>query len=692
MDNLFRQDEYGLAIFAELNGKFVTEKLSSNGNILGIDYNCNITNNGNTKIVEVQLNPQTNISVDRLGIRLGIDCYMEKYPDWNNKFFPTAMRCESNGFWGVFVSPLKRFMAVCSPSNIVSWANEYNKTSLGDVGHRIYTASVDFVNRLKQPDRHIKSPAILQAGTIYNYVIYYGLAQNLHEALQFVEDNAGIRVAYPSKFMLKPNEKVVFDDKEFAFDSVGRHVISGGKQAETSVFVRQDWDYYMRCAYESACRNQQKAGTHCESWYGYFTKALYLKFAGSAQEIKTLSTEFDEFVSYMFKGKRHKKFVRKTLPHRLQNTSAMISLLSDFYQLTSDMKYLEWANDLARWLMKLQAKDGSYRSHGTHYTCVIYPAKSMLELYEVEKEAGLMDRALLHFDSAKRAIDNLYILKDNIQTEGQMTFEDGMISCETLQLAYLATLTNDKARKEQLTSVAEEIYGRHYCLEQNIVPDCRSIGATLRFWEARYDVNFNKNMLNAPHGWTSWKNYASYYLYILTGKLEYLTHLMNTMGACMQMIDDNGVLNWAFIIDPCVVGKQMVKSDKTGYGFEMQDVVIGEQYLPTVSEWFRQDNKNLPLQYLRAFNNLEFKLDKHGSCDNDVHEHFKCLMETVFGKAFVHIGEQTTLYNCSADGDGYVSRDKWVNTLVAYSDKDTNVIFNKTTYPIKAGVNVVKLK
>ncbi len=46
----------------------------------------------------------------------------------------------------------------------------------------------------------------------------------------------------------------------------------------------------------------------------------------------------------------------------------------------------------------------------------------------------------------------------------------------------------------------------HRCLEQLLIPDARMNGATLRFWEAQYDVLIggSLNMMNSPHGWTAW--------------------------------------------------------------------------------------------------------------------------------------------------------------------------------------------
>lgn len=257
----------------------------------------------------------------------------------------------------------------------------------------------------------------------------------------------------------------------------------------------------------------------------------------------------------MTKGIRKKRLKKKALPYRLQNASAMISLLTDFYELTENEKYLNFADDLAAWLMKLQSrKDGSYRSQKTHYTCVIYPAKSMMELALAEQNAGRISRSKVHLNSAKKAVENLLQQMDDIATEGQMTFEDGMISCESLQLALFTLITENPDEKKAFTQAAETIMRKHRCLEQQFLPDCRVCGCTLRFWEARYDINFFANMLNCPHGWTSWKNYASYYLYLLTGNFNYLKDLMDTLGACMQCVDTDGELMWAYVADPCVSG------------------------------------------------------------------------------------------------------------------------------------------
>ena len=492
--------------------------------------------------------------------------------------------------------------------------------------------------------------------------------------------------------MLELGEKYEYNGRELFATDYGRHIISEDNEAECSVYVRKELFYYLDRAYYSANICQQKIGTHGESYYGFFTMAFYVKTTNNDTERKKVLSLFNKFFSDMTINKHGKiRLKQRALPHRLQNVSTLISILVDMYEISSDKKYLDYANDLAEFLMSLQSKDGSYRSHGTHYTCVIYPAKSMLELATIEKKVGLIDRYNTHFSSAVRAIDNLNTLKDNIQTEGQMTFEDGMISCEALQLAFLATLVDDEKLKKSYTDTAEMILEKHTCLEQIAIPDCRCIGATLRFWEARYDINFRSNMLNCPHGWTSWKNYASYYLYILTGKRKYLKDLMNTIGACLQMIDENGILNWAFILDPYVVGEKMVKSNKL-QGFDFETYVVSEEYLPMVSDWHRQKPKVMPMQYIINFSKLGLLFDKHGSCDNDVHEHFKCIEECIFGKIFIHLeNENQVLYNCYIENNTYYTKDKYAKQAIVYSEKVSNVNIMDKDYTLNKGINIIDL-
>jgi len=631
------------------------------------------------------------IKLKRLGMRLGIDTYMDKYPDWNDKYFPSALRCEKQGFWSCFMSPLGKILSVCSPSKIVSWRNEYSDCDFDIVGHRIYTSSIEFINTYPQPERHPISSDILNEEPI-NIELYFKECDSEEEMYSFIEKYANIKVPQLNKFTLELGENLYIGGEKYN-DKLkeGINTVSYGNLAETSVFVRKSWFYYLDCARKSAEICQQKPGTHCESWYGYFSRVLYASVIKSNEYTKSLCDEFDAFFEELTEKQNGKIGMREeTLPERLQNTSAMLSLLPDFYELTNNIEYLDKANDLAKCLIDLQDEDGSYRNKGTHYTCVIYPAKSMLELALAERTAGMTDRYNIHFKSAYRAIKNLEELLDNIGTEGQMTFEDGMISCESLQLGYLALLLPEGEERENLTRAAELILKKHRCLEQQFLPDCRVRGCTARFWEARYDLNFFSNMINAPHGWTSWKTYATYYLYLLTGKLEYLKDTMDTMGACMQCVDSDGTLNWGYVVDPCVVGQNLKKGSLKG-NIETEETVVGECYLPMISDWWRQEKGTLIMQYLEPWDKPE-QWDKNygGSCDNDVHEHFKCLMETVFGKAFIHETEYGfETYNCYEKDGQFICEDSCLSEWVVYSVNDRKIVLNGKEIAVVKGVNLI---
>ena len=244
----------------------------------------------------------------------------------------------------------------------------------------------------------------------------------------------------------------------------------------------------------------------------------------------------------------------------------------------------------------------------------------------------------------EKAIDELALNKSNIHTEGEQTFEDGMISCSALQLAQFALLQTDKTKREKYKNAAIELIKQHECLEQLVIPDARMRSGSLRFWEAQYDVLMDNNFFNSPHGWSSWSTYAQYYLYLLTGDIEYLEKVFNGLDAAMQPIDlKNGKMRWAFMVNPSVKVTQINRNiegatplDFPGVHYHARknthtNYISGEAYVEMVSDWF--------------FANAN---------DNDVHEHFKCLEEVALDKCFIiekNTGEFVA-YNCTVEKDG----------------------------------------
>ncbi|MBQ0084395.1 MAG: hypothetical protein KBS52_06500 [Clostridiales bacterium] len=678
-----RQDEYGLYFYIEKGGETLAFPFKSGKfSFFGIDFCCSLKENNGVLEVRTEYSAKTPVRLERFGLRLGIDCYMEKYPEWEEKFFPTALRCEKQGFWSCFCSPSGKMLSVCSGSDIVSWKNEYNKAVYGsalDVGHRIYTSSVEFINTYKQPSRHPESPK-----TVFEKreaVLFYSYVSDKKELACFVKKYAGIILPDLEKYSYEPWENAQICGKTVKLD-IGVNTFTLPNTAQIKLYKRKDWFDYLRAAAKFTEKCQQKGGSHCEAWYGFFTLCLYAKELGNSEYTQKLTAKFDAFFENMTVNGH---FKREALPERLQNLSSMVSLLTDFYTLTGKEKYLDFAEITAADLMSRQINDGSFVCDNTHYTCVIYPAKSLLELYEVCKKAGRKS-AKKYYESAAAAVANLDLLKGNIGTEGEQTFEDGMISCEVLQLGFFALRTQDKKLREKYTVTAEQMLEKHRALEQNFLPDCRMRGATLRFWEARYDLNYFVNAVSAPHGWTSWKTYAVYYLYLLTGKLEYLRDLMDTVCACMQCVAEDGRLFWGFIADPCVVGKSIKKSEK----IEFETRVAGEEYLPMISDWYRQGENELKCQYIKNPENPDE--DFGGSCDNDVSEHFKALHETVFGKAFIHQTESgEILYNCQKNQNGFETQDKFVKEIVYFAKEKTAFNFGGKKYEAKKGINIIEL-
>lgn len=272
-----------------------------------------------------------------------------------------------------------------------------------------------------------------------------------------------------------------------------------------------------------------------------------------------------------------------------------------------------------------QKEDGAFMNGNTVYSSVIYPAKSLLELYDAEMSAGRYEKASCYFDSARKAIDQLVVSNGNFNTEGEITYEDGMVSCSALQIGCMALHCPDASQRRNYVKTMLEILDGHDCLTQLRVCDGRRRGCTMRFWEAQYDVHMLPNMISSPHGWSAWRGYASYYAYLLTGEERYLVETFDLASSLASLIDyENGKLRWAFVVDPRINARQIcvpdtnVTADDPSYGTPHPDLypnssfIVGSQYVDMISDW-----------------------QTVVSSDNDVHEAFKFIGEAVLTNAFI---------------------------------------------------------
>ena len=599
---------------------------------------------------------------DRVSLMLGLDTYMDKYPDWNDKFFPTLLRCEKTHLWGYFRTPAGRLLGLACPQGVPSWALCYNQF-FSDNGHRIYTVRLDLLTRSPQPARHPAADC-LQPGEERAFTLHLFEAPDLNALLRTCARRCQAPVFLAQRLTLGPGETDevrVFSPEAPVLepplpcesagggewlirlpedDSPGRHTLLAracGHESELIFCRRRPYGFYLDRARQAAFDMPQKTGSHCESWYGFFSAFQAARYLPKPSLDRALLDRFERLLPLCFDPDAGEP---TRIPHRIQNTAIAASLCEDAFRETHDVRWLERAARFSDYLVdRCQRADGAFLSGTQHYTCVVYIAKSVLEVYLAEREqpeAIWKARAQKHFSAAKRAVDELVLHLDDIGTEGEATFEDGMISCSMTQIALMGLLL-PKAERDPYIRAAQTMLDKHRCLERLGSPDSRSRNTTLRFWEAQYDVLIPGNMICSPHGWSAWKIYGVWYLYLLTGKTGYLTDAMDTLGSCLQLVDEEtGELRWAFVPDPCIAAGLWQPDGETGRG-RLNPAVYGETYLPMISGWYRAPEDTPVFGYLGVYPG--FDTDQGGCCDNDVHECFKALSETALPYAWLYPGK-----------------------------------------------------
>ncbi len=664
--------------------------------------------------IDITINAKKDIS-ERIAMYLGVDCRMDCYPEWQYKLFPTMLRLEKTHFYGYFMRPDGKILGICCDKQVASYKILYE-----GLGHLIESVEIDFINPQKQPERIENKLTGLKAGESLKRRFYLFNVECLEVFEKRVRDYCDIPFVFTEKYVVEKGERVKFEflgegekyaisprgnkiNLPFTAKEFGEYKVffkDKEKICESIIYCRKKLDFYLKRARTNALNKPQKATTNCESWYGFFS--AYLAQIHYPNQELFIQTEnlFNEVIPLMFDLNG---CIPKVIPYRIQNVSTLISLLVAKYRASGykDLSLLKTAGKFADYLISCQRDNGAFynKAHNVYYTCVIYIAKSILELYnEANKIPEMKNDCKRYYLSVKRAIDDLVKNLDNIQTEGILTYEDGMISCSALQISMFA-LSLPKDERLPYIKAAEYMIDGHRCLEQNKIPDARMRGASLRFWEVQYDIQTKPNMMSSPHGWTAWTLYAKYYLYLLTAKVHYLKEFFDGLGACLQLMDKNGELRWAFICDPCVNAYYFDKSEKIGnkgtFNGKFSYKIIGEQYLPMISGWFKHTKQKITGGYLGCRlihdeKNIEVVDEQGGCCDNDVHEIFKCLEETALKKAYIHFENgNVTTYNCKYKYGVIYPREE-INEVVCYSDKPTEMIINGEKYLINNNISVIK--
>ncbi|RHU28105.1 hypothetical protein DXD68_09390 [Parabacteroides sp. TM07-1AC] len=683
----------GPSFYVRMDGKEYKAEWIPNGyasfrtSLFGVKCELTYREYKSVPTIEVKLHNSSAVPFqpEKAGLKLGVDTYMDKYPDWFGKYFPTLMRCEKTHFYGYLQTPSEHTLGIVSEQPIASWSVDYNLGYMDPpphwfMGHRIESLNLDLMNELPLPDRNPQNLYELKQGETKTWLISFiniGTLDNLESeitrtyALPLLKieqttyqpgDKASFEV-----YATSPEIQIIDDKGKILPVSVRQSgkgksevtsilpetglytvtVTDGKKQSEAILLARHSWQWVMEQARLATLKYHQKATSHAESWYGFYSAFLAARYFPDQKLDKQVSLRFNYLFDLLHDSA---KMEPKYYASRIQNTSTTIGMLVDKYEAQKDINDLNKAALLADWMIRFsQREDGAYYNHGTIYTSVIYVAKSILELALAEKELAEKDPVWKdaynrHYTSAKRAIDQLVASQGDFQTEGELTFEDGMISCSALQIGMLAVLEKDGGLRKHYTDAMLKILNSHDCLTQLRVPDARRRQGTMRYWEAQYDVQMLPNMFNSPHGWSAWRAYATYYAYLLTGEEKWLMQTFNAMGAFSNLLDyKTGDLRWAFVVDPHLKVEQACSADthytadSLSFGnphprlYETRQFVIGEQYVNMISDWQTVNTQ-----------------------DNDVHELFKCIGETVLTNAFIIERPDGSVkgYNCDVKRKG----------------------------------------
>ena len=633
------------------------------------------------------------------GVNLGLDSYQERYPDWHEKLVPNVMRCERTHHWGFAMSPGGQILGWICPEPVASYSINYEPRR-----HRIYTASVDFINQGPLPTHHPQHLHTVKAGETKAWTVYL-MPIASPEAVKSVLSTLGDAPLIEAEhYTISPGEQArisVFGpgikqmhlkpphgdpvslspttcidgrtDYVFMQNAPGlytvRAVCQNGKVAEGSLFVRLPWRWYLEQAAREGLRIQPTETHHAECIYPFYSYYLAQKhFPDTARDAEAENVFQERFPKHYDAGAGHLR-----VTSRIQDTATWIGILADRYAATGEVSSLEDASRLANWLVDITQKDdGAYCSGGgVHYTSVIYIAKSVMELLkEIRPLAATSDLWRQRYEkfrvSVDRAVADLNARRDNVDTEGQLTYEDGMISCTMTQLAMYALKTGDERKAKAYTESAEYLFRGHRSLTLSAHPDARVNGSTIRFWETQYTICMMANMYNSPCGWTAWKLYGDYYLYLLTGKELYLREAFNGLGACVQLVDSKtGRLRWGFTPDPFIYTTWAEPADQPGDEQEHKWVtgVRGEEYLDPISDW----NRSKPIWR-----------EKWG-IDNFTHEVFKCMEEIALFNSYVieRADGSFGCYNCSIKPE-----DEKLTVIPA----DTTI--NRIHFNVKANVSI----
>ena len=358
-------EEVMLAHYAKEPGSFIGERDH-------IAYRMTYRSAGDHLVVECSM---TNLSdkpfcPKRSRLILGIDSEMHSYPQWDNKFFPTLLRCEKDFAWGYFMSPRQVLFGFATSQPVASYALNYIYEGWykWKWGHQIRTASLELLHTLPLPERHPQHLTQLAPGETRSWEIHLGRIDSLDHVKSQLSAWADIPLIECNRYTLLPDEPLDIrvnstspitlsiegpDAKHigtatrsignglfqasFAPAQLGEYRIvatnESGQRAEARVFVRQPWSWYMKNARDFVARNQPIFSNACETFYGYYTAFLTAKYFPDPEKDQALQRRFDRTLPLIIDTTT---WIPNpdARPHRIQNFSALMGMLVDLWEAT----------------------------------------------------------------------------------------------------------------------------------------------------------------------------------------------------------------------------------------------------------------------------------------------------------------------------------------------------------------------
>ncbi|MDP4204902.1 MAG: hypothetical protein Q8859_02780, partial [Bacteroidota bacterium] len=380
--------------------------------------------------VRAGIKNQTDKTISPLPARLiiGINSEMRTYPEWDNRFFPTLLRCEKTHLWGYFMTPKKRIFAIGVSEPVASYTMNYicEGSFEWNSGHQIFTASLDLLHEGPLPTRHPQNLSTLKPLEYKKWDIHLGEVNTLEKVKSVISgwlnapmieaDRYTIEKGKDARLTINSSNKIeanietpsgekktlavqrkagntyLIDLKSKLLNDVGLYTIRitdpvSKKISEASVYLREPFSWYMKMARDNAYTKKPIISGSAESSYGFYAAFLARKYFPDSTKDLFLENLFNQKIGLAFDLKQGRP-LPDVSPKRVQNITTTIGILTDLWEATQDTTYLSDAAKLGDYIASpdIQKEDGSYRSGNTHYTAVIYPAKSMLELATAEKQ------------------------------------------------------------------------------------------------------------------------------------------------------------------------------------------------------------------------------------------------------------------------------------------------------------------